>query len=96
MIQMVKYDKFSDVTNQKIADIHQRLTDIDNAFVEFENQFNVQGLNETSQINNLNDVNLLIVNENDDTEEILSNNTNDNMISSVDLKSAIKEQLKEM
>jgi hypothetical protein len=104
MVQMVKYDKFSDTTNQKISDIHQRLTDIDNAFVEFENQFNVESLNAGMQISNLNDVNLIIESqnndteryENDDNEEVSSNVASDNIISSVDLKSMIKEELKEL
>lgn len=101
MLQMVKYDKFSELTDKKINDIHQRLTDIDNAFVEFENQMHVQSLNEGC----LNDLNL-VTNENDtiigegceneDSEEISSNLASDNLISSVDLKSLIKEQLSEI
>lgn len=94
MTQIVKYDKFSDSTNQKILDIHQRLTDIDNAFVEFENQFSIGSLNE-NQLNN--DSNIGNIDNNlDDNEDISNNLTQDNTISSVDLKSIIKEELKEI
>ncbi len=99
MLQIVKYDKYSDSTNNKIIDIHQRLTDIDNAFVEFENQFNLQNINENMQINDVNDINVNMNSEtmsNDDTEDSCINQNSDNAISSVDLKSAIKEQLKEI
>lgn len=94
MTQIVKYDKFSDSTNQKILDIHQRLTDIDNAFVEFENQFSIGSLNE-NQLNN--DSNIGNIDNNlDDNEDTSNNLTQDNTISSVDLKSIIKEELKEI
>jgi len=94
MMQIVKYDKFSDSTNNKITDIHQRLTDIDNAFVEFENQFSIQGINDESIIN---DNNSNIISDNlDDNDDSSSNLNLDNTISSVDLKSIIKEQLKEL
>lgn len=99
MMQIVKYDKFSDATEQKITDIHQRLTDIDNAFVEFENQFNIQVSDNEPIINNLNDSGLnnnldnLDDNDNDDSSANLNSDT---AISSVDLKLMIKEQLKEL
>ena len=97
MIQIVKYDKFSDSTNQKITDIHQRLTDIDNAFVEFENQFGIQNINDEPTINDNNNDGSNIINDNlDDNDDSSSNFNSDNAISSVDLKSIIKEQLKEL
>jgi len=97
MMQIVKYDKFSDLTNQKITDIHQRLTDIDNAFVEFENQFGIQNINDEPTINDNNNDGSNIINDNlDDNDDSSSNFISDNAISSVDLKSIIKEQLKEL
>ena len=94
MVQIVKYDKFSDTMDQKIADINQRLTDIDDAFVEFENQFNIGVINE-NQMDNVNNTNIMNeqLDENDDSS---ANLTQDNIISSVDLKSIIKEELKEI
>jgi len=97
MMQIVKYDKFSDTTSQKITDIHQRLTDIDNAFVEFENQFGIQNINDEPTINDINNDGSNITNDNlDDNDDSSSNFNSDNAISSVDLKSIIKEQLKEL
>jgi hypothetical protein len=97
MMQIVKYDKFSDSTNQKITDIHQRLTDIDNAFVEFENQFSIQNINDDQTINDINNDGSNVINDNlDDNDDTSSNFNSDNAISSVDLKSIIKEQLKEL
>ena len=96
MMQIVKYDKFSDSTNQKITDIHQRLTDIDNAFVEFENQFGIQNINDEPTINDNNDGSNIINDNLDDNDDSSSNFNSDNAISSVDLKSIIKEQLKEL
>lgn len=57
MTQMIKYNKFSDSTEQKISEIHQRLADIDNAFVELENQIHIQDIVVDEQLENVNDVN---------------------------------------
>lgn len=54
MSQMIKYNKFSDTTEQKISEIHQRLADIDNAFVELENQINIQDIHIDEQTVNMN------------------------------------------
>lgn len=96
MVQIVKYDKFSDSMDQKINDINQRLTDIDDAFIELENQFSINTLTE-NQITNINDISTNIVNEPlDESDESSTNLLQDNTISSVDLKSIIKQELKEI
>lgn len=96
MTQIVKYDKFSDSTNQKISDIHQRLTDIDNAFVELENQFSIGVPNEN--LLNGNSDNDMNNGDNplEDNDNLLNDFIQDNTISSVDLKTTIKEELKEI
>jgi hypothetical protein len=55
MTQIIKNDQFSYNTENKIKEIHQRLSDIDGAFVELENQINIQVINDETQVSHINE-----------------------------------------
>jgi hypothetical protein len=62
MTQIIKNDQFSYNTENKIKEIHQRLSDIDGAFVELENQINIQVINDETQVSHINEEDLNINN----------------------------------